>query len=145
MDEIPYEVFVSIGQQLLENVNNDFDNNAYIEKKTFEERKSNYIDTLELQLARLKKELYQLEMEIVELERKNNTVLTKFSRNNKYNSNTVNFLYKNNHALNYFLSLNTLESEKFKLNSITIENLKGQYELLLDIYNKTLVLLEKAK
>ena len=145
MDEIPYEVFVSIGQQLLENVNNDFDNNAYIEKKTFEERKSNYINTLELQLARLKKELYQLEMEIVELERKNNTVLTKFSRNNKYKSNTVNFLYKNNHALNYFLSLNTLESEKFKLNLLTIEKLKGHYELLLDIYNKTTLLLEKAK
>jgi hypothetical protein len=144
MDEIPYEVFLNIGKQLVSNENNVFDR-VYIETKPFEEYKSNYINNLEVQIARLKKELFQLEVEILELERKNIILLTNFSRNSKYKSNTMNFLYNNNVGLTYFLSLKTLESKKFKLNSLTIENLKGQYETTLDIYNKTLVLLQREK
>ena len=144
MDEIPYEVFLHIGQQLVSTTNKDFVQ-IHNETKSFEEYKSNYIYKLEAQIARLKKELFQLEIEIVELERKNNSALTNFSRIGNCKSNTINFLYNNNVARNYFLSLNTLESEKFKLNSITIVNLKSQYETTLDIYNKTIVLFEKAK
>ena len=77
-----------------------------------------------------------MEVEIIELERKNSIILSNFS-NKKYSSSTRNFLSNNGLLLNYFLSLKNLDSEKFKLNSITLQNLKEQHETQYNIYNRT--------
>jgi hypothetical protein len=135
MDDIPSEVFLNIGKQMASNEPYEV-TNVLITKKTVEEYKKNYKDKLELQLARIKKTVFDLEVEIFELERKNNNILSGFS-NKKYSSSARNFLSNNNMLLKYFLSLNNLETEKFKLNSITLQNLKEQYEIQYDIYIRT--------
>jgi hypothetical protein len=140
MDEIPIEVFLNIGKQLVSNECNDFID-VPIQKKSIEEYKNNYRNKLELQLARIKKNLFDLEVEISELERKNSIIISNFSNKN-YKSNTRNFLSNNNILLNYFLSLNNLDSEKFKMNSITLQNLKEQHDIHYDIYNRTEQLLK---
>ena len=135
MDDIPSEVFLNIGKQMASNEPYEV-TNVLITKKTVEEYKKNYKDKLELQLARIKKTVFDLEVEIFELERKNNNILSGFS-NKKYSSSARNFLSNNNMLLKYFLSLNNLETEKFKLNSITLQNLKEQYDIQYDIYIRT--------
>ena len=140
MDEIPLEVFLNIGKQMVSNESYEFVD-APIQKKPIEEYIKNYRNKLELQLARIKKTFFDLEVEILELERKNNIILSNFSNKN-YRSNTRSFLYNNNLLLNYFLSLNNLDTEKFKLNTITLQNLKEQHEAQYDIYIRTEQLLE---
>jgi len=137
MDEIPFEVFLNIGKQMVSNERCEFtDVPVPIIKKSIEEYVNNYRNKLELQLADIKKNVFNLEVEISELERKNSIIISNFSNKN-YTSSTRSFLSNNNMLLNYFLSLNNLESEKFKMNSITLQNLKEQHELLYDIYNRT--------
>ena len=140
MDDIPAEVFLNIGKQMISNERNDFID-VPIQTKPIEEYVNNYRNKLELQLARIKKNLFDLEVEISELERKNNIIISNFS-NKKYSSSTRNFLHNNNILLNYFLSLNNLDSEKFKMNSITLQNLKEQHDINYDIYNRTEQLLK---
>jgi len=139
MDEIPFEVFLNIGKQMVSNERCEFTDVPVpvpIQKKTIEEYKKDYRTKLELQIAGIKKNVFNLEVEISELERKNSIIISNFSNKN-YTSSTRSFLSNNNLLLKYFLSLNNLESEKFKMNSITLQNLKEQHELLYDIYNRT--------
>ena len=135
MDEVPFEVFLNIGKKMdsnekcvITNISNTTKNIEYYKK--------NYRNKLELQLASIKKNVFVLEVEIFELERKNSIILSNFS-NKKYSSSTRNFLSNNSLLLNYFLSLKNLDSEKFKLNSITLQNLKEQHETQYNIYNRT--------
>ena len=135
MDEVPFEVFLNIGKKMDSNekcvITNISDTT-----KNIEYYKKNYRNKLELQLASIKKNVFDLEVEIIELERKNSIILSNFS-NKKYSSSTRNFLSNNGLLLNYFLSLKNLDSEKFKLNSITLQNLKEQHETQYNIYNRT--------
>ena len=135
MDEVPFEVFLNIGKKMDSNekcvITNISDTT-----KNIEYYKKNYRNKLELQLASIKKNVCDLEVEIFDLERKNSIILSNFS-NKKYSSSTRNFLSNNSLLLNYFLSLKNLESEKFKLNSITLQNLKEQHETQYNIYNRT--------
>ena len=135
MDDVPFEVFLNIGKKMISKETHEFTNES-ITKKTFQEYKKNYRNKLELQLASIKKNVCDLEVEIFDLERKNSIILSNFS-NKKYSSSTRNFLSNNSLLLNYFLSLKNLESEKFKLNSITLQNLKEQHEIQYNIYNRT--------
>ena len=135
MDEVPFEVFLNIGKKMDSNekcVITDISNTT----KNIDYYKKNYRNKLELQLASIKKNVFDLEVEIIELERKNSIILSNFS-NKKYSSSTRNFLSNNGLLLNYFLSLKNLDSEKFKLNSITLQNLKEQHETQYNIYNRT--------
>ena len=135
MDEVPFEVFLNIGKKMDSNekcVITDISNTT----KNIDYYKKNYRNKLELQLASIKKNVFVLEVEIFELERKNSIILSNFS-NKKYSSSTRNFLSNNSLLLNYFLSLKNLDSEKFKLNSITLQNLKEQHETQYNIYNRT--------
>ena len=135
MDEVPFEVFLNIGKKMDSNekcVITDISNTT----KNIDYYKKKYRNKLELQLASIKKNVFDLEVEIFELERKNSIILSNFS-NKKYSSSTRNFLSNNSLLLNYFLSLKNLDSEKFKLNSITLQNLKEQHETQYNIYNRT--------
>ena len=138
MDDIPLEVFLNIGKQMVSNEGCGIIN-VPIQKKQIEEYIKNYRNKLELQLASIKKNIYELEVEIFELERKNSIILSNFSNfsNKNYISNTRNFLSNNDLLLKYFLCLNNLDTEKFKLNSITLQNLKEQHKIQYDIYNIT--------
>lgn len=141
MDDVPYDIFLNIGKQLTSTEEYEPEH-IHFQGKTVEEYKKDYRNKLELQLANIKKQLFELEIEIMELERKNSKLLYSFS-NKGYNSTTRTFLYNNKILLNYFLSLNNLDSDKFKLNLLTIQSLNEQHNAVTDIYNRTLFFLDK--
>lgn len=147
MDEIPYDIFLNIGNALC-NINNDDQkntliNNNIIFKKTYEEYKNNYKSKLEVIIENNKKKLNELEIEISNLERKITDIIRVYF-NKKFKSASVNFIYTNKPIINYLMSLNSLDCEKMKYYKLTVQNLKEEQSILTGILEKNLTLLSKV-
>ena len=138
MDEIPYSVFIDIGKELCSN--KPF--NVALVKKTKEEYIKDYINNLEIQRVSLEKELDQLMVEINTLQNKNIQLIKQFA--GKRRGNVVSLLYTNNNVVNYFTSINTLESKQYKLNNITIAKLEEQYSNILALHKNVNVLIKRV-
>jgi len=128
------DIFLRIGQSMVKNepMNVIFSD---IEKKTYKEYNEAYIYKLETQIYNLKKEISLLDENINDFQNKNINLIKKFS-NKKIHGNSYNLIYSNKSICKYFTSINTLDSEKFKYNTITIEQLTEEKELLTKIINK---------
>ena len=145
MEEIPFETFLNIGEQLCNET--DFTQQHIIlthpqKTKTYEEYKNNYKYKLELCIADNKKRTHDLDKEIAELERKITDIVRTYS-NKKITGNTLNFVYANKPIIKYLNSLNSLEIEKMKYYDLTLQSLKVQRESLVEILKKNYVLWNK--
>ena len=140
-----YETFLEIGTMISNDEQYDYGHIVNIERnsKTYEEYKEQYITKLELIIANNKKELHLLDEEICELEKKNMELINTFSKK-RLNGNAMNFLYRDQNIIKYFLSLKTLNSEKFKYNILTLQKLQEQKNIITDILNRNMVLLINA-
>ena len=142
MCDVEYDTFLEVGIMLANNEMSDYDHIVNIEctSKTYEEYKKQYITKLELIIANNKKDLHLLDEEICELEKKNMELINTFSKKG-LNGNAMNFLYRDQNIIKYFLSLKTLNSEKFKYNILTLQKLQEQKNIITDILNRNMVLL----
>ena len=142
MDEIPYIIFLHIGQALC----NDYDiceefNEKITIKKPYEYYKNNYKHKLEECITNNKNYLSQLDKEIKDIERKIIETIRKFT-NKKFNSNSLNFIYINKPLFKYLSSLNLLEYEKLKYYELTLKQLREQHDIFMKIFIKNITYLD---
>ena len=130
-------VYLKIGKIMYENISawNFYDDYIVVNKKTYDDYKSEYVNKLNVQIELLQNSLNKIEEEINELERKNLELFAKITKN-------VNFK-KFDYFKNSFFNLNnirfikSLDSEKYKLNLITINKLKMDRDIIYGSLEKT--------
>jgi hypothetical protein len=141
MEEVPFEIFLNIGEQLCNETDIEEKYNLTFIKntKTYEEYKNNYKEKLELRIADNKKIIHELDKEIADLERKITEIVRMYC-NKRISNNSLNLVYMNKPIIKY---LNSLENEKMKFYELTLQNLKGQYDSHIEILKKNYVLWNK--
>lgn len=124
-------VYLKIGKLMYENIfminmNQDY---IIINSKSFDDYRKEYIIKLNVQIELLEKSLNKIDYEIEELERKNLELFISITKNIKLKYNKYIRINKsfNFNILNFGYSL---ESEKYKLNNITIDKLKNDRNLI---------------
>lgn len=146
MEEIPFDIFLNIGNDLCNETNFTKIQNIILtnpqKTKTYEEYKNNYKYKLELYIADNKKNIHDLDKEISDLERKI-TEIIRLHCNKKISSNTLNLIYGNTPMIRYLNSLNSIEIEKMRYYELTLQSLKEQRDFLIEILKKNYVLLYK--
>ena len=140
MDEIPFDIFLKIGNDLC-NTSNSYKYEEHIininnkNEKTHEEYKCNYKIKLEKRISNNIQKICDLEIEIMQLEKKTADIIRVYS-NKKFKSSSLSFIYTNKPIINYLMSLNSLDCEKLKFYNLTIQNLKEERSFLIDILGK---------
>ena len=157
MNKIPYNVFLHIGEELC-NIDTTNDNNNILHVNTIENEivmpltyehcKKKYKLTIEKFISNNNKHLQQLEKDINDIEIKITEIIRLYSNkkmniNSKFNSNLTSFIYSNKPIVKYLMSLNTLECEKLKYYNLTLNELKEQRDIFVEILKKTISYLNK--
>jgi hypothetical protein len=103
----------------------------------YEECKNIYKNKLEICISDNKKKIHDLEVQIIDLERKISDIVRVHS-NKRFTGKSLNFIYTNRSIINYLTALNTLDGEKIKYYNLTIQNLKEQLILMGEILEKNI-------
>lgn len=131
MNNDEYDVYLKIGKIMYDNICLiNFDKEyTIINTKTFDEYRKDYIAKLNFQIEILENSLNKIDNEIKELDRKNLELFTIISKN-------IKLKYKKHISINKSFNFNifncsySLESEKYRLNNITIEKLKNDKDFI---------------
>lgn len=138
-------IYLKIGRQMYENINiwNFNDDYIIIHKKTYDEYKRDYLNKLNLQIELLEKNYNKINDEIEELERKNLELFGNITKdiNFKYQKNKFfgfkNIFYHKSFTFNINNTINSLDSEKYKLNLIIINKLKTDKNIIYESLEKS--------
>ena len=138
-------IYLKIGKQMRENIyiwnyGNDYN---VIYKKKYNDYKNEYINKLNNQIILLEESYRKISCEIDELERKNLELFVHITKNINFKYQSKKFFgFKNVHfnksfTFNINKSSNSLDSEKYKLNLITINKLKIDRDIIYSSLEKT--------
>lgn len=139
INEEDYEnnIYLIIGKKMHENtyIWNDNSNNIIIKKK-YDDYKNEYINKLNEQIKKLEKDLIEINIEIDELEKKNLELfihITKdihFKYQKRIYFGSKNILFNKSNIFNINKSNKSLDSEKYKMNQITINQLNIDRDIM---------------
>lgn len=139
INEEDYEnnVYLTIGKKMHENIYvwNDISDNIIIKKK-YDDYKNEYINKLNKQIKILEEDLNKINIEIEELERKNLELfihITKdihFKYQKRIYFGSKNILFNKSNIFNINKSNKSLDSEKYKMNQITINQLNIDRDIM---------------
>lgn len=129
-------IYFIIGKQMHENIyilNNSSSNIIY---KKYDDYKNNYVNKLNNQIKIFEEDLKKINYEIEELERKNLELFVHITKdiNFKYQKKTYfgsrNIQFNKSNIFNINKANNSLNSEKYKMNQITIDQLKIERDII---------------